>query len=163
MQSDTGAIASSSSLDHIGVVVKNIDKTIEFLSSTWGLGPWQVVEAVEHYKDEMKIDELEVGEPFRLKLAFAKLGPTVVELLQPLDGKSVYSIFLETKGEGLHHIAFSVSNWDDVASELEEHGAKVIAGGFVEGKRWAYFNTKPGGIIVEPMENYAVSDEFGVW
>lgn len=161
MQSDTGAIVQSS-LDHIGVVVKDIDKTVEFLSSILGLGPWKIFEGIEYYKDEMRVDELGVGEPFRLKLAFAKLGTTVVELLQPLDGRSVYSQFLQTKGEGLHHIAFSVSNWDDAASKLEERGARIVAGGFAEGKRWAFFETKPGGIIVEPLDNFAVAEQVGV-
>ncbi len=149
------------SLDHIGVVVKDVDKTVEFLTSVLGLGPWQIFETVEYYKDEMKIDELRVGEPFRLKLAFARLGPIVVELLQPLEGTSVYSQFLETKGEGVHHIAFNVSDFDDKASKLEEHGCRIVAGGFAEGKRWAFFDTKRG-IIVEPLDNFRVGDQIGV-
>jgi len=161
MQSDTGAIAPSS-LDHIGIVVKDIDQTVKFLSSVLGLGPWQIFETVEYYKDKMKVDELGVGEPFRLKLAFARLGTIVVELLQPLEGRSVYSQFLETKGEGLHHIAYNVSDFDAVASKLERHGCRIIAGGFAEGKRWAFFDAKSGGIILEPLDNFGVGEQVGV-
>lgn len=163
MQSYSGTIAAFS-LDHIGVVVKDIDKTIEFLSSLLGLGPWRIFEDVEYHKDEMKRDELGVGggEPFRLKMAVAKLGTIVVELLQPLDGRSVYSQFLENKGEGLHHVCFNTSNWDDMVSRLEECGGRIIAGGFAEGRRWAFYETKPGGIIIEPLEGLGLKGESGV-
>ena len=145
------------SLDHMGVVVKDVDETVEFLSSILGLGPWQIFETVEYYKGEMKMDELGVGAPFRLKLAFARLGTIVVELLQPLEGMSVYSQFLETKGEGVHHIAFDVSDFDAMASKLEEHGCRMVAGGFAKGNRWAFFDTKRG-IIVEPLDNFGVGE-----
>ncbi|TET17023.1 MAG: VOC family protein [Dehalococcoidia bacterium] len=153
MPSDTGAIALPSSIDHLGVVVKDIDKTIEFLSSMWGLGPWQSLEYSPHK------DEIIVGEPFKIKIACAKLGPVVLELIQPLEGRSLWSQFLETKGEGLQHVAFNLSNWDEMVSKLRERGSKMVAGGVFGGKRWCYFDTKPGGIIVDFMDNFGFMEE----
>lgn len=149
MQSDAGTMVLPSP-NHIGVVVKNTDKTLEFLSSMWGLGPWQTFE----YSPSK--DEMIAGEPFRLKIAFTKLGSTVLELLQPLEGNSIWAQALETKGEGIHHIAFSVSNWDEMVSRLQEEGGRMVAGAILKGKRWSYFETKPGGIIVEFMDNYGL-------
>lgn len=142
MPSDTGAIALPAP-SHISVVVEDIDKTMEFLSSIWGLGPWQAVEI------SLGKDELMVGEPFRQKVAWAKLGPTKLELIQQLEGGGPWPEFLKTKGEGLHHIGFSISNWDEMVAKLKKRGAKMVVGGTYQGKRWCYFNTKPGGILVE--------------
>ncbi len=143
MPSDTGAVALPASIDHIGVVVEDIDKTMEFLSSIWGLGPWQTVEV------SFGKDRLIVGEPFRQKLAWAKLGSTTVELIQQIEGGGPWPEFLKTSGEGVHHIAFKLSNYDEMVSKLQEQGSKMVAGGVYEGKRWCYFDTKPGGILVE--------------
>jgi len=142
MPSDTGAVALPAP-NHISVVVEDIDKTMEFLSSTWGLGPWQTVEI------SLGKDELMVGGPFRQRVAQAKLGPITLELIQQLEGGGPWPEFLKTKGEGLHHIGFSISNWDEMVSKLKQQGAKMVAGGIYKGKRWCYFDTKPGGILVE--------------
>lgn len=97
------------------------------------------------------------GEPCTLKIAGAKLGSIIIGLLQTIEGKSLWADFLETKGEGIHHIAYSVSNWDDMASKVKEQGGTMLIGGIApNGKRWAYFKAKPGGIIVEFEE---MSDE----
>jgi len=147
MQSDTGTIALPSP-NHIGVVVKDVDETTKFLSSVGGLGPWQTFEYSPH-KDNMI-----VGEPFTLKMAITKLGSTVLELLQPVEGNSIWAQALETKGEGIHHIAFSVSNWEEMVSKLQEQGSRMVAGSVFGDNRWCYFDTKPGGIIVELMDNF---------
>jgi methylmalonyl-CoA/ethylmalonyl-CoA epimerase len=145
MPSDNSATALPPP-NHIGIVVEDLDKTIESLSSIWGLGPWVIVE------DSPNKDDIRIGEPYRLKVAFAKLGPVVLELFQPLEGRSIWSQFLEAKGEGIHHIGFEVSNWDDMALKLQEQGGRMVAGAVFEGKRWGYFETKPGGIIVDFAE-----------
>jgi len=143
MPSDIGAVALPASIGHIGVVVEDIDKTMEFLSSIWGLGPWQTLEI------SLGKDMLIVGEPFRQKLAWAKLGSTTLELIQQLEGGGPWPEFLKTKGEGVHHIGFKLSNWDEMVAKLKQQGGKMVAGGVFEGKRWCYFDTKPGGILVE--------------
>ena len=135
-----------SNLHHIGVVVKDIDETTKFFSSMFGLGPWDISEATPTK------DEVMVGEPFRLKMAVAKLGETSLELLQPLNRRTIWSEFLETHGEGVQHIGFGVSNWNEVVSRLQKRGNRMVAGGLYRGKRWCYFDTKPGGIIVEFLE-----------
>ena len=125
MQSSTGGI-SLPPLDHIGLIVKDLKKTTEYLSSTWGAGPWHIHESIEYYKEEIGIDELDVGEPFGLKEAQGKLGAEMLEVIQPTDGKrSVYSKFLEANGQGLHHLAYTVPNWEEMVSYLLEHGGRT--------------------------------------
>jgi catechol 2,3-dioxygenase-like lactoylglutathione lyase family enzyme len=128
---------------HLGVVVKDLDKAKGFLSRVLGLGPWQVIDYAPTK------DELFIGEPFRLRIAVAELVPLALELVQPLEGKSIWSEFLKSKGEGLHHIAFTVPNWDEMVQKMEEAGSRMTAGGSINGKRWCYFETSPGGVIIE--------------
>jgi len=151
MQSDINAIVLPAP-EHISVTVKDIDKTTEFFSSIWGLGPWLTLEY------SPKKDEINIGEPFRIRGAWARLGPVVLEVIQPIEGRSIWSQFLETKGEGLHHICFIVSNWDEVVSRLQEQGCRMLAGGIFLGKHWSYFEVNPGGLIVEISE-HGIHDE----
>ena len=152
MQMDTNT-AGLPSINHLGIVVKDVDKTAEFLSKLFGIGSWDI------FDYEAAEDELIAGEPFKLRIAAAKVGQVFLEFLQPVEGKSIWADFLETKGEGLHHIAFTVSNWDDRFTYLQERGAKLLAGARIskfEGKRWAYFDIKSGGLVVEFMDDYGL-------
>ena len=51
--------------------------------------------------------------PVSLKIAFGALGGVVVELLQPLDDRSPHAAFLAERGEGMHHLAFVVTDFDE--------------------------------------------------
>lgn len=147
MQSESGAIALPPPFK-ISAVVKDIDKTIEFLSGSVGLGPWEIFDFAPQK------DELMVGEPCKIKVAWANVGESLVyELHQPLEGRSVWSQFLETKGEGLHLLAYSVpSTWEEIVKKLQAQGATMLAGGTYEEKRWCYLETRPGGIRIELTE-----------
>ena len=93
MTSDTASLASLCP-SHIGVVVKDIDETTKFLSSMWGLGPWQIQDT------SPSKDEIMVGEPFTLKIMYTELGPTGLELLQPVESpRSVWAQHIEAHGE----------------------------------------------------------------
>ena len=139
-------VLAPDSFSHIGVVVEDIDKTTEFLNSLLGMRSW----IIKEYSPSQ--DELMVGGPFGLKEAHAKIKGIEVELLQPLAGDSIWSQFLETRGEGLHHISFIVSNWEESVPKIQNRGGKMVAGATFEGKRWAYFATKSGGLIIELEE-----------
>lgn len=133
-------------VSHIGVVVRDVDETAEFLSS-FGVAPWHA------HEREVTKAQLIVGEPLRLKVSWSKLwGELVLELLQPLDETSILAKFLKTNGEKIHHLAFSVSNWDEIVSKIEDQGGSMMLGGIIEGRHWCYMETNPGGIIMELME-----------
>ena len=128
-------------------MARDVGETAEFLSSL-GLRPWQ------KYLLSSPKDKSTVGEPYKLKVAWSKLwGKVVLEVIKPLDDASLWARFLKTNGEGVHHIAFCVSTWDEMVSEPKERGGRLMVGGTHEGKRWGYMDTKPGGIIIEFMED----------
>ena len=62
---------------HIGLAVKDAEATSEFLSSMWGIGPWAI------FNKPYSMEQMILGEPFVLKIAFPELGTTTLELIQP--------------------------------------------------------------------------------
>jgi catechol 2,3-dioxygenase-like lactoylglutathione lyase family enzyme len=140
-----------SNLSHVGIAVKDAEKTAQLLSSIWNVG---TPEVFDYWP---KADELIAGEPFGVRLVFIKFGPLTLELLEPLDDKSIWSTFIAEKGEGIHHFAFGVSNYDEMVEKLQSQGHPFLVAAVFEGCRWCYFDTSPGGIVIEFREEYARS------
>lgn len=59
--------------------------------------------------------------------AFFVVGSNKIELLQPTSEESVIHKFLETKGEGLHHVAYSVANIETEMLRLKNEGFRVLS------------------------------------
>lgn len=136
---------------HMAVVVKDVNKTVEFLSSVWQL-KWDVFDSTPSQ------DELIECEPFSMRVAHAQLGPVEWpnegsmewELLQPLNPPpKVLTEFLETRGEGLHHMGWVVPNFDEVVSHVKQQGGRIRLGAGYKGMRWVLMETKPEGMIFE--------------
>jgi catechol 2,3-dioxygenase-like lactoylglutathione lyase family enzyme len=142
-------IAQLSNLSHVGVAVKDAEATAKLLSSIWNIG----TPAVFDYWP--KEDELIAGEPFGVRLVFIKFGPLTIELLEPLDDRSIWAKFIAEKGEGIHHLAFGVSNYDEMVETLQGQGHPLLVAAVFEGCRWCYFDTSPGGAVIEFREEYA--------
>jgi len=88
MQSPVEPIALPSQL-HLGVVVKDMDATMQLLTSTYGIGPWDINE--RRYPEE----QVTVGKgPFSYRVAFAALGPIELELIEVLEGSTIHADFL---------------------------------------------------------------------
>ena len=79
-------------VSQIGIVVKDMDKAIEYYSSTFGWGPFNVLD-IELKEFTYK------GEPgdCRLKVALARSGPVEIELIQVLEGETPHLEFLREK------------------------------------------------------------------
>lgn len=135
-------------LSHIGIAVKDAERTARFFSSIWNIGDPEV------FDYEPKPEEMQAGEPFKVRLVFIKFGPVTVELLQPLDDRSIWSAFIEEKGEGIHHFALGVSNYDEMMRVTQEKGHPLLVAATFEGCRWCYFDTSPGGTVIEYREEY---------
>jgi len=101
-------------IDHIGLVVKNIEETSKLYEKLFGIRCGKV-DCLQSYYDQ---------EGVNVKIAFLRVGDTNIELLEPSDGK--YGDFLREKGEGMHHLAFKVSNIKETVEALERHKVKFI-------------------------------------
>ena len=98
-------------IDHIGIVVESVDKSLKTYTEVLGLNLLQI----------------EDSEAFGVKIAFFSVGDTLVELIEPTTSEgNATSQFLKEKGEGLHHIAFRVDNLSDTLKNLKEKGIPLI-------------------------------------
>jgi methylmalonyl-CoA/ethylmalonyl-CoA epimerase len=135
-------------LSHIGIAVKDAETTVQALSKLWNLA------SPEIFDYEPKQDELFVGQAFKARLVWFQLGPVRIELLQPLDDRSIWHTFIQEKGEGIHHFAFGVSNYDEMVEKFKAEGHKLLVSAIFNGERWCYFDTAPGGTVIELREEY---------
>lgn len=95
-------------IEHIGIAVKNLSESNSLFERLLGVAP---------YKEEEVASE-------GVRTSFFQSGPNKIELLEATDPGSPIAKFLEKKGEGIHHIAFDVS---DIMAEIE----RLKAEGFV--------------------------------
>ncbi len=100
-------------IDHVAIVVRNIDEALRFYRDLLGIQPSQI--------------KTLPGEGVRV--AFLPSGgpnSSEIELVEPIDPTTGVARFLEKRGEGLHHICLEVRDIDAALASLKEHGAQVL-------------------------------------
>jgi hypothetical protein len=88
-------------------------------------------------------------------MAFAELGPVELELIQPLEGRSIWADFLRDHGEGIHHIRFNVEAIEPVQEYLRGHGIESAqhGSGIRPGTTWMNFASEDKiGFVIEVMK-----------
>ena len=105
-----GENAMLKKINHIAIAVNNIEEAAKFYQTILGLN----------------LSGVEVVTAQKTRVGFFKIGESNIELVQPAEPDSPLVKFLETKGQGIHHICFEV---DDVEAEVKafhEKGATLI-------------------------------------
>jgi len=128
-------------VDHIGIATKSIDAAGKFYAEVLGLA--------------VAKRETVAGGP---KVAFIPVGETKIELLEPGSENDNIARFLETRGEGIHHLAFAVDNVEAALAQAKAAGYTLIdekprpgAGGALT----AFLHPKStGGVLVEFCEHH---------
>jgi methylmalonyl-CoA/ethylmalonyl-CoA epimerase len=87
-------------IEHIGIAVKNLEFSNDLFTKLLGTSP---------YKQEGVESE-------GVMTSFFQIGQTKIELLEATNQDSPIAKFIEKKGEGIHHIAFEVT---DILAEME--------------------------------------------
>ncbi len=131
----------------VGVVVRDIDKAVEFYERL-GIGPF--VEGPSAHALERKIYG-EDSPDVEVKGLITQMGPIEFELLQPVSGRSVQAEFLEKHGEGVVHLCAHTDDLDRDMADLTALGCRVISSAVLEdGGKFAYFDTREvGGLVLE--------------
>ncbi|MBP7341806.1 MAG: VOC family protein [Syntrophaceae bacterium] len=128
------------SVDHISYAVTDIDKVIASWTTLYGIGHWT-------FRENGGVDGK--GRPWKIRMAFAYLGPVEIELVQCTEGRIFQSKFLDRWGEGIHHLGFFVDDVDAEVAKLAQDGATVLVH---DPGRFAYVDAGgPGGAIFELM------------
>ena len=135
-------------ISQVAIVVRDLQKAMENYWKTLGIGPWRVYTYAPPTLREPMIRGKLVH--YSMRLALAQVGQIQMELIEPLEGPSIYKEFLAKKGEGLHHIQSRVENVDETLAALKKMGIDILMSGkFGEGEFY-YMDTEPIlGIIYE--------------
>ena len=97
-------------IEHIGIAVKSIDEALKLYTDVLGL----------------KAEDVEVLADRNLKIVMIPVGESSIELLEPTDSEGTIAKYIERKGEGIHHLAFEVSNIEDTLETIAKNGIPLI-------------------------------------
>ena len=127
----------------IGIVVRDLERATQLLTSLFGIGPFRFIEWPNRVDSKYFYRGKE--EHIKIRQAFVQIGPLELELIQPMEGdRNAYREFLEQKGGGIHHVLFEVDDMDQVLRSLSEKGVGVLQAGtgIRPGTRWALLDTQ---------------------
>lgn len=146
-------------ISQVAVVVEDLQKTMEQYTELLGWGPWNVYrhEPPRLHGTTLRGEEVE----YSMLGAETRVGEIGFELLQPLEGPSIYREWLERHGAGLHHVAVMLHGFDESAElkkRFDQAGAPVLMGGRIgETIEFYYLDTEPSlKIILESGSGHAI-------
>ncbi len=147
-------------INHLGWIVKDLDA----VTRAWrNFGVTGIQDA-----GTVEIPMTQRGEAgnVRVRRATAQIGSLAIHWIQPLGSSDVFTSFLTTHGEGVHHIAFEVPSSERLDEEVRSLAAAGIAPALEGGLstpagdvRFVYLDTATagGGITVELEYNPATA------
>ena len=97
-------------LDHVGIAVHDLDHALDEYREKYGITPL--------YRETVASQGVEE--------AMIPLGGSFIQLLQPLGPETPVGRFLATKGEGVHHLAWTVANIQAALEHLKAQGARLV-------------------------------------
>lgn len=127
-------------LDHVGIAVTDLEEAIAGYGEKYGVVPL--------YR--------EVVEAQGVEEAMIPLGASFVQLLRPLAPDTPVGRFLEHRGQGLHHVAYTVASITAALDHLKSQGTRLIdetprTGG--RGAQVAFVHPHDlGGTLIELVE-----------
>ena len=141
---------------HIAIIVRDVEKASKAWADLFGMEvpKWGLSDPPEKSNICYRGKSTEA----RLKTAFFSFDNLRVELMEPVGGPSTWMDFLQTKGEGVHHIAFDVKGMDEHIANIENWSMPLVQRGewtVYTGGCYTYFESEPQlGVILELLENY---------
>lgn len=97
-------------IDHVGVAVKDIEAALAFFNKVF----------------DVPDAEIELMEDQGVRAILIEVGQTRLELLEPTSPESGVGRFIERRGEGLHHLAFNVTDISGKLQTLKTLGVDLI-------------------------------------
>jgi methylmalonyl-CoA/ethylmalonyl-CoA epimerase len=148
-----------STLHHVTVVVRDVDRAVEFYESL-GFGPFVDYPPLSEY---VKLDVPDLAGFHQLRFKCAQIGPIQIQLCQPGEGDSLYKRFLEEKGEGVYHLGFVVDAVDDAEAGLTALGLGVLSSGRrQDGSGFSYMDTAgEAGVVLLVRQSPGVKENEG--
>jgi len=128
-------------INHIGIAVNSIDDAVKLYTDVLGL----------------KVQDIEVVEDQKVKTAIIPVGESKIELIESTDPEGTIAKFIESRGEGMHHLAFEVSDIEDALGTVANKGLALIdekPRSGVENTRIAFLHPRgTGRVLMELVES----------
>lgn len=124
---------------HIGVIARNIEDMCENYSKLFNLDAKTIkagIKSGSHYMEYKGIPSI-----VRFKWIVIHLDGMDIDIIEPGDDLSTWKEFLDTHGEGIHHIAFIVNGLEQKINFLNSNGINLIQTGVFTGGKNAYFDS----------------------
>lgn len=134
--------------DHIGLLVKDCEKTTKIFNTLFGPIEWEYIDY--QFPEEV----LFIGKAFEIRTANATIDGKKIEIIEPIKGEDSYMMtHLKSHGEGLHHLAYKF----DTEEERKEAVDRLLAAGNIAvhaserrpGHKSHYIVSPAGGMIFE--------------
>lgn len=126
-------------VEEIAIAVEDADEGAGLFEDLFGLSfeaEWEIP------SDDMRVKS-------------ADLSGTQIQMLESINGKGVIADFLDSEGEGIHHICFRVKHLDDLIERLEEKDVKLVPKEPIEIGEVSYIFVHPKsahGVMIELIE-----------
>ncbi len=119
------AVNQGRKIFQVAFVTRDLERSMKAWVETLNVGPWRVAAFTEETVKNFTVHGAHVDEPFKFLIAISWIGDMEVEIIQPVYGPTIYSRFLDERGEGLHHIKERVSD-DAIDSVLDGYRKKGV-------------------------------------
>jgi methylmalonyl-CoA epimerase len=127
-------------LDHIGIAVPDLAAALEL---------WRPLAGAPAHPPELVPSN-------RVRVAFLTAGDSHIELLEPSEPGSPVAKFLDSRGPGVHHLAFRVPSVDRALEQVRAQGGRTVdqtSRPGARGRRVGFAHpTAFGGVLVEYVE-----------
>ena len=132
-------MAEIKKINHIGIVVSDIEEALKFWQDAMGIHL--------HHVEEVPSQKAIV--------AFLPVGETEVELVKPTADDTGAGKFLQERGGGMHHLCFEVDDIEHKLTDLKVKGVRLINEEpiVLPGRKMAFVHPKStGGVLIELYE-----------
>ena len=126
-------------IDHIGIAVNSIEDVVKLYTDALGL----------------ELKDIEIVEDQKVRTAIIPVGESKIELLESTDPEGPIAKHIETRGEGLHHLALEVVNIEEALETLRKKGVQLIdrqPRKGVEDTNIAFLHPKESRVLIEIVE-----------
>jgi methylmalonyl-CoA/ethylmalonyl-CoA epimerase len=139
----------------VAILVENLEKAVENYWKLFGIGNWHFYTYGQPLVKRMTYH----GQPceYKMRVALSYLGPLRIELIEMLEGDTIYADFYKEHGYGVHHFGVLVDNMDQAIAQAEAAGLAMTQDGAGFGRdgdgHYAYLDTEDKiGFTIELIE-----------
>jgi methylmalonyl-CoA/ethylmalonyl-CoA epimerase len=128
----------------ICIIVPDIEKAVKTYWERFGVGPWHFYTYGKPLVRRMTRHGKSYN--YKMKVALSYIGKMRIELIEPLEGDTVYTEFIEKHGYGVHHLGVLTDNMSESLKMAKECGLEMTQDGAGFGPdddgHYAYLDTE---------------------